>query len=261
MSGPDVFGLPHLSEDAVAAFADGVLSAAATARARKHCGECPECADAVRGQRETAMMLRAAKAPALPAGLLDRLSGLPMSAQLPPPRSGLPTVLGADGIPMFVAHNPAAGNRGEPDQALIERGGQLQPVPHPSGHRRGAMPLTILASAAAVLAAGTLGGQVSALSAGSDQSSSSSAVNAASGSAIGGLLGGSSQQPASQRSASERQPASQQPASQLQPASARTQLQSWQLLAASFSSAAASPARPPVSIQGLPVHGRLIPAP
>ncbi len=80
MSGPRVFGLPHLSEDAVAAFADGVLSAAAASRAQRHCAECAECADAVRGQREAAMLLRAAQAPALPSGLLDRLAGLPMSA-------------------------------------------------------------------------------------------------------------------------------------------------------------------------------------
>ena len=44
MTGPSVFGLPHLSEDAVAAFADGVLSSAATVRARRHCAECTECA-------------------------------------------------------------------------------------------------------------------------------------------------------------------------------------------------------------------------
>ena len=105
MTGPRVFGLPHLSEDAVAAFADGVLSAAAASRARRHCAECAECADAVRGQRETALLLRTAPAPALPSGLLDRLAGLPMSAPLPPLRGGLPTVLGADGTAMFLAHD------------------------------------------------------------------------------------------------------------------------------------------------------------
>src|SRR6201989_3010552 len=102
MTVPRVFKLPHLSEDAVAAFADGVLAQAAAGRAQRHCLECPECADAVRGQREAAMMLRAACAPSLPAGLLDRWAGLPMSAPLPPPRGGLPTTLNSDGVPVFV---------------------------------------------------------------------------------------------------------------------------------------------------------------
>src|SRR4051794_30136390 len=100
-----VFGLPHLSADAVAAFADGVLSGSAAARARRHCAECVECAEAVRAQREAALLLRAASTPSAPADLLSRLAGVPMSASLPPPRSGLPTVLGADGVPMFVAHD------------------------------------------------------------------------------------------------------------------------------------------------------------
>src|SRR4051812_43261157 len=109
-----VFGLPHLSEDAVAAFADGVLSGPAAVRARRHCAECLECAEAVRAQRETALLLRAASRPSVPADLLSRLASVPMSAPLPPPRGGLPTVLGADGVPMFVAHDARNAGRQRP---------------------------------------------------------------------------------------------------------------------------------------------------
>jgi anti-sigma factor RsiW len=148
MSVPSVFGLPHLSEDAVAAFADGVLSSSAAARAQRHCAECPECAEAVRGQREAAMMLRSAAAPSLPSGLLDRLAGVPQSAPLPPPRHGLPTVLGADGVPMFDTRPRRDEHESEDGQA------------HTSSHglRRGTLPFGLLASAAAMVAAGTLGG-------------------------------------------------------------------------------------------------------
>jgi anti-sigma factor RsiW len=141
MTVPRVFGLPHLSEDAVAAFADGVLSPAATIRAERHCAECAECAAAVRGQREAAMMLRTAATPSMPSGLLDRLAGVPMSTPLPPPMSGLPTVIGDDGVPMFVAH------KSDPEP---ESGSG-------SAFRRGTLPMGLLASAAAVVAAGTLG--------------------------------------------------------------------------------------------------------
>ena len=148
MSVPSVFGLPHLSEDAVAAFADGVLSTAAAARAQRHCAECRECADAVRGQREAALMLRSAASPSVPSGLLDRLAGLPMSAPLPPPRHGLPTVLGADGVPVFDTRD----RRAESDPG----DGAAESSAHPL--RRGTLPFGLLASAAAMVAAGTLGG-------------------------------------------------------------------------------------------------------
>ncbi|HEX8305432.1 MAG TPA: hypothetical protein VF612_11190 [Jatrophihabitans sp.] len=206
MSSPRVFGLPHLSEDAVAAFADGVLSAAAASRAQRHCAECAECADAVRGQREAAMMLRAAQAPALPSGLLDRLNGLPMSAPLPPPsRGGLPTVLGADGTAMFIAHDVrkarAAGHARQPhepaqppDETQLEAQPpaqtQFRTQPPAPARRRVALPMTVLASAAAVVAAGTLGGQVSTLAASADRQVQSGAANAA-GSVTGGQTLGS----------------------------------------------------------------------
>ena len=87
------------------------------------------------------MMLRTAARPSMPSGLLDRLAGVPMSTQLPPPMSGLPTVIGEDGVPMFVAH------KSDPQP---ESGSG-------SAFRRGTLPMGLLASAAAVVAAGTLG--------------------------------------------------------------------------------------------------------
>ena len=203
MSSPRVFGLPHLSEDAVAAFADGVLTAAAASRAQRHCAECAEFADSVRVQLVAAMMLRAAQAPSLPSGLLDRLNGLPMSAPLPPPsRGGLPTVLGADGTAMFVAHDvhkargtgharhpqgPAQPPEQTPNQTRFQTQPPAQSRP---AHRRAALPMTVLASAAAVVAAGTLGGQVSTLAASADRQVQSGAANAA-GSVTGGQALGS----------------------------------------------------------------------
>lgn len=212
MSSPR-FGLPHLSEDAVAAFADGVLSASAAGRARRHCAECAECAAAVRIQQETAMLLRTAPAPALPSGLLDRLAGLPMSTPLPAPRGGLPTVLGADGTPVFVAHDvhralaaagkyPGGGQLAGGQLAGGHPGGERPTGEQPAGehaagehlsatglddnptagrpaHRRGTLPVTMLASAAAVVAAGTFGGHVSSLAATSQRPTPAGAAQVA----------------------------------------------------------------------------------
>jgi hypothetical protein len=201
MSSPRVFGLPHLSEDAVAAFADGVLSATAAGRARRHCAECAECADAVRIQREAAMMLRTAQAPALPSGLLDRLAGLPMSTPLPPPCGGLPTVLGADGTPVFVAHDVHKARTADrhPDA------GPSAEAARPA-HRRGALPVTVLASAAAVVAAGTFGGHVSTLAT-SDRPTPAGAAQIA-GALTGGQSRTESQNPAGSRNAVLRSPGS-----------------------------------------------------
>jgi hypothetical protein len=164
-----VFGLPHLSEDAVAAFADGVLSAAAAARAQRHCAECFECAEAVRAQREAALMLRTAGSPTAPAELMSRLAGLPMSAPLPPPR-GLPTVLGADGVPMFIAHDPRNANRMTAEANPMASRTTAERLGHPRsesgqshGHRRVLLAGGILASAAAVVAAGAIGSNLTSL--------------------------------------------------------------------------------------------------
>ena len=83
----------HLSDEAVAACADGVLSGHARDRAARHIAGCDECAQAVREQREAAWALRAAPAPPLPTGLLDRLRTVPQTT----PLNLLPTAIGPDG--------------------------------------------------------------------------------------------------------------------------------------------------------------------
>lgn len=96
-----LIALPHLSDEAVAAFADGVLSGSARQRAQSHMAGCAECSDAVYGQRSASAMLRSASAPSVPTGLLERLRELPITAELPAIR--FPSGLSADGQPMFAA--------------------------------------------------------------------------------------------------------------------------------------------------------------
>ena len=50
----------HLSDEAVAAFADGMLTTAAHNRAARHLADCRECAVAVDEQRAAVSLLRAA---------------------------------------------------------------------------------------------------------------------------------------------------------------------------------------------------------
>jgi hypothetical protein len=163
-----VFGLPHLSEDAVAAFADGMLSPSAAARAARHCAECAECAEAVQVQRDAASILRSAALPSVPSSLLHRLSAVPMSAPMPPPFGGLPTVIGSDGQPVFLTHDVSVETREGCAERTVE-GAAPEPTNHSHserpGHqgrrpmRRVVIPLGIAASVAAVVAAGTLAGQ------------------------------------------------------------------------------------------------------
>ena len=98
----DTFGLSHLSEDAVAAFADGVLSQSARARATRHCSECCECAEAVDDQLEARRLIRLADPPVMPSGLMDRLAGLPMTVPLTSPAGSLSVGIGADGTAAFL---------------------------------------------------------------------------------------------------------------------------------------------------------------
>ena len=72
------FPVQHLSDEAVAAYADGVLGRTARMRAERHLADCPECAYAVSIQREAVFALRDAPPPALPSGLLDRLRAVPV---------------------------------------------------------------------------------------------------------------------------------------------------------------------------------------
>lgn len=87
----------HLSDEAVAAYADGVLTGHARERARRHTADCPECAYSVAVQREAVWALRAAPAPALPSGLFDRLLNVPATT----PIRVVPTSIAEDGSTMF----------------------------------------------------------------------------------------------------------------------------------------------------------------
>lgn len=87
----------HLSDEAVAACADGVLGGHAHDRALRHVRECAECAEAVRVQREAVLALRAAPPPSLPLGLASRLRSVPQTTAL----EASPTVIADDGTPML----------------------------------------------------------------------------------------------------------------------------------------------------------------
>ena len=95
----------HLSDEAVAAFADGVRGGHARDRAARHVTECTECRAAVQVQREAAYALRASSAPRLPAELFDRLREVPLTT----PLTTLPTAIAADGSTMLATFAPVAG--------------------------------------------------------------------------------------------------------------------------------------------------------
>jgi anti-sigma factor RsiW len=94
----------HLSDEAIAAFADDVLSGHARDRARRHTTVCPECNHAVAVQREAVWALRAAPAPSLPSGLLARLRDVPATT----PITRVPTHVDENGTTMFAAFGAAA---------------------------------------------------------------------------------------------------------------------------------------------------------
>lgn len=94
----------HLSDEAVAAFADGVLTGHARERAGRHLDGCAECRQAVKEQREAAFALRQAAAPALPTGLLDKLRTVPQTT----PITTLPTAVAPDGSTVLSTFAPMA---------------------------------------------------------------------------------------------------------------------------------------------------------
>jgi anti-sigma factor RsiW len=94
----------HLSDEAVAAFADGVLRGLARDRATRHIEKCRECRAAVKVQREAAWALRTAPAPALPVELFERLQSVPQTTPIAP----APTVIGPDGSTMLSTMAPMA---------------------------------------------------------------------------------------------------------------------------------------------------------
>ena len=97
--GRDLGRAQHLSDEAVAAFADDVLTGHARQRARRHTAQCAECNHAVAVQREAVWALRAAPAPALPSGLLERLREVPVTT----PIRQVPTHVDEHGNTMFAS--------------------------------------------------------------------------------------------------------------------------------------------------------------
>ncbi|HEV7193463.1 MAG TPA: hypothetical protein VGN35_09680 [Jatrophihabitantaceae bacterium] len=129
----------HLSDEAVAAFADGVLAGHARERAARHSAHCPECAHAVAVQREAVWALRSAPAPSLPVGLVDRLRSVPITT----PVTTAPSAMSADGFAVFSTFGTMAAAALVPAQ---------KPARHNESHRLRPIVLT----AAAVAAAGLL---------------------------------------------------------------------------------------------------------
>lgn len=130
--------MTHLSDEAVVAFADGVLSGVARERARRHCASCAECNYAVAVQREAVWALRAAPAPALSSDLLDRLRSVPATT----PIKTVPTAVDDDGTVMFASFGAAAL---VPEQKA-----------HGSSHLRPFLTTTALAAVAAAVTAGSI---------------------------------------------------------------------------------------------------------
>ncbi len=131
----------HLSDEAVAAYADGVLSRGAHERASRHCAACAECRHAVAVQHEAVWALRAAPAPPLPIGLLDRLRDVATTTTI----TGVPTALGPDGSPMFATYRPipTPPARAEPTEMRQSR------------HLRPLLATTAVLAATAAIAAGS----------------------------------------------------------------------------------------------------------
>lgn len=127
--------MSHLADQAVVAFADGVLTGRPRERAAQHVAECAECAHAVAVQRHAMWALRAAPAPSLPSGLLDRLRDVPVST---PVRSPQPVVVDDQGQTMFAAFGMSS--------ALVPA-----PEAHPRSRRK-----PLIATAAAVAVAGAV---------------------------------------------------------------------------------------------------------
>jgi anti-sigma factor RsiW len=132
----------HLSDEALAAFADGALTDGARARAARHVAECAECAHAVAVQREAVWALRAAPVPALPGDLLERLRAVPSTT----PLNGQPIAIDSDGSAVFPAFGTAAFAEPSDDRAEMSQ--------------RRARPYGLLTAAAAVIALGAVGGAV-----------------------------------------------------------------------------------------------------
>jgi anti-sigma factor RsiW len=91
----------HLTVDAVVAFVDGELGAAARDRAAQHLNACQSCTAEVGVQRLARSVMRSAQGPQVPAGLLAALREIPHTAALPDPPDGLAVT--ADGTVVEIA--------------------------------------------------------------------------------------------------------------------------------------------------------------
>jgi len=130
----------HLTDEAVAAFADGALGVSARHRAARHLAECTKCSNAVAVQREAVWALRSAVAPSLPFGLLDRLRAVPSTT----PLNQRPLALDPDGSAVFAAFGTPTV---EPEP----------PTPQTMSVERRHRPYGLLTAAAAVVALGAAG--------------------------------------------------------------------------------------------------------
>jgi anti-sigma factor RsiW len=138
----------HLSDEAIAAFADGMLSSGAQARAAKHLAECPDCAHCVAEQRAAVWALRAAPAPSLPGGLMDRLRELPSTTALP----GSTFSLSPDGSAVFPSYGMSRTQPGGRHPNLLSR-----MMPTSIDARRRGQHVVMATAALALVAMGTVG--------------------------------------------------------------------------------------------------------
>jgi Putative zinc-finger len=149
MSRPALPG-QHLSDEAIAAYADSMLSAVPRERAQRHVQGCPECAHAVSVQREAVLALRTAPLPLLPSGLLERLRALPITTPLPVPS----VTLDPTGAAVFPAHGtptPTAPGAPVAPAAPLPPQSQQQAATQPSRRR---VPFGIFTAAVVALGAG-----------------------------------------------------------------------------------------------------------
>ena len=96
----------HLSAEAIAAVADGVLTGAPLARAERHLGNCLDCAQEVVAQRQASFALRSASDPSVPGSLLERLCGLPLTVPLETVQTA--SALSPEGEPMMASFSAVA---------------------------------------------------------------------------------------------------------------------------------------------------------
>jgi Putative zinc-finger len=119
----------HLSEDALAAYVDGILSPSADERAAKHLRSCAECRAAVDAEREAKALLGAAPDPGLPVGLLAKLLDVPMTADL----GGGDRVLAIDGDRLGWSTGSTSS-----DTRVVERRATAPARPRPQARPAGA---------------------------------------------------------------------------------------------------------------------------